>query len=621
MVLLHWPQPSIYRVFLFLTSVALLLPVANASAPPDSIAGQPLLGSSFGIPGLNASFDYIIVGGGNAGLTLANRLSESGKHTVAVIEAGSFYEISNGNLSQIPRFVWNGAGLGFDDANPLVDWMFQTEPEKGIGGQRIHYTRGRTLGGSTARNHMVYHRATRGAYKKWADAVGDKGYEWDNFRPYFDKSTTFHPADTSKRPSNSTPPDDPAGLTAKSGPVSIAYSNYVPPVTSWLLKAVEAVGMKPIPGFIDGVLIGSSWNLRAIDAKTQVRESSETAYLRSALKRPNLIVYHSTMVTKLLFDGNEAVGVACNTLGKEFRLMAGKEVIVSAGAFQSPHLLLVSGIGPKETLEKYGIQVLVDAPGVGKGMEDHPIVSVTRKVNVESSTVLDSPAKNEAGIKSFLKNGTGPLSSTGGEVVSWEKVPPRLISNKTQAALSGLPNDWPDLEYLAQSSYPGPKPPDNSDYAGLGVILVSTFSRGSVTISSPSVLDPPVIDVGFLTHPMDQELAIAGIRRIREIFAHPSLEPVLIGPETVPGNGTVTDAQILKYIQGSARTVSHVSCTCKMGKESDETAVVNSKGRVFGVQKLRVVDVSAMPFLPPGHPMATVYALAEKIAENILRDT
>lgn len=361
---------SLITMLLPFLTLTLILPHFTLSfSPPGSITGQALLGSSFGIPGINSTFDYLIVGGGTAGLVLANRLSAPGAHTVAVIEAGSFYEISNSNLSQIPRFVWNGAGLGFDDVNPLVDWMIKTEPEEGIGGQKIHYPRGRTLGGSSARNHMIYQRGTKGTYKKWADDVGDTSYEWEKWSPYFDKSTTFTSADMTKRLANSTPPDDPAGTRAKDGPVSIAYTNYVTPFATWALKAVEALGMKPISGFIDGELIGSSWNLRAVDATSQVRESAETAYLRPVLKRPNLIVYHSTTAVKVLFEDKEAVGVLCNTLGKEFRLTARKEVIVSAGAFHSPQLLMVSGIGPKETLDKYQIPVLVDAPGVGLGME------------------------------------------------------------------------------------------------------------------------------------------------------------------------------------------------------------------------------------------------------------
>lgn len=361
--------PSVRVAFLAALLNLAALPVLSSNTPPDSITGQPLLGSSFGIPGINATYDFVIIGAGAAGSVFANRLSESGKYTVAVIEAGSFYEIGNSNQSQIPRWVWNGATTGFADVNPLVDWQFKTQPEPGIGGQQVHYTRGRALGGSTARNHMVYQRATKGTYKKWADDVGDVGFEWDNFKKYFDKSTTFHEADMTKRLANSTPDYDPAGARATSGPVSIAYSNYVLPLTTWLIKAVNALGMKPIPGFIDGELIGTSWNMRTTNAKTMVRDSAETAYLRPAMLRSNLFIYQWTMATKILFNGTEAVGVECNILGKTFKLMANKEVLLTAGAFHSPQMLMVSGIGPKETLQKLGIPVLVDAPGVGQNMQ------------------------------------------------------------------------------------------------------------------------------------------------------------------------------------------------------------------------------------------------------------
>ncbi|KAH7117032.1 glucose-methanol-choline oxidoreductase [Dendryphion nanum] len=602
--------PALLTLTLLFTSVS--------CTPADSITGQSLLGSSFGIPGLNSTFDYVIIGGGTAGLALANRLTISGTNTVAVIEAGSFYELGNGNQSQIPRNVWNGAGKTLTDANPLVDWMFETEPEMGIGGVRMHYTRGRCLGGSSARNHMVYHRATVGAYKKWADEVGDASYEWENWKRYFDRSTTFHKADGAKRFANSTPEYDPAGERARDGPVAISYPNWATPITSWILRATVSLGMDAVPGWIDGVLIGSSWGLRSMDPRTQVRESSETAYLRPALKRTNLIVYHSTMATKVLFNGTEAFGVTASTLGRSFQLLARKEVILSAGAFQSPQLLMLSGIGPRETLDKFKIPVLVDAPGVGQGMEDHPGVNLAHKVKVPSSTVLDTPKKYQEAIREYLQNGAGPLTSTGGEVVAWDKVPRRLISNSSAAVLDKLPEDWPDLEFLSTTAFPGPKPPDNGDYAGLTVVLVSTVSRGNVTISSNSIFDPPVINVNFLTHKIDQELAIAAIRRGREILAHASLEPVIDGPEVVPGIGITTDEQLLKYIQASGLTISHVSCTNKMGKEGDKSAVVDAKGKVFGVQRLRVIDVSAIPFLPPGHPMATVYALAEKLADDIL---
>jgi choline dehydrogenase len=190
------------------------------------------------------------------------------------------------------------------------------------------------------------------------------------------------------------------------------------------------------------------------------------------------------------------------------------------------------------------------------------------------------------------------------------------VSNQTVAALNTIPEDWPDFEFFTSSSFPGP-PPDNGEYGGLIVILVTTFSRGTVTISSPSMLDAPVIRINHLTDERDQELAIAAIKRSREILAHPSLSLVVVGPEILPGNIT-TDAKLLKYVRSSAVTISHASCTCKMGRDTNRMAVVDTMGKVFGVERLRVVDASVMPFLPPGHPMSTIYALAERMSEKIL---
>lgn len=247
--------------------------------------------------------------------------------------------------------------------------MFTTEPEVGFNNQSIHYARGRALGGSSARNHIGYQRGTKGSYDKWAKDVGDDSFAWDNFRKFFDKSITFHKVDTSKRRANSTPENDPAGQTATTGEVNVSYTNYAGPFTSWALKAVRSLGMKAISGYIGGELIGSSWDMRAVDPKTMVRDSAETAFLRPALKRPNLVVYPNTIATKVVFDGNKAVGVQTDTLGKVTMLSAKKEVILSAGVFQSPQLLMVSGIGPRATLNKYGIPVIADLPGVGQNLQ------------------------------------------------------------------------------------------------------------------------------------------------------------------------------------------------------------------------------------------------------------
>jgi choline dehydrogenase len=601
----------LYRSFF---SCVCLYASANA-VPTNPSSAKDILGSSFGTP-VDSTYDYVIVGGGNAGLVLANRLS-SGHHTVAVIEAGSFYEIDNGNVSQIPRYVWNDA---IAPPNSLIDWEFETEPEDGIGGAKIFYPRGKTLGGSSARNHMIYHRPTKGSLEKWAKDVGDEAYRWESFQKYYDKSVTFHPADATKRLENSTPAYDPAGDRTHSGPLSISYANYVLPFTSWALKAAEAMGLKQLPGYLDGDLIGSSWCMQTTDPKTMIRDSSETAFLQPALNRTNLVVHTSTMALKVLFEETRAVGVACSTAGKSFTLIARKEVILSAGALQSPQLLMVSGIGPRETLDKFNIPVLIDAPGVGQGLEDHPVVSIISRVLVQSSTVLNTSAKNAAATNYFLGDGSGPLSSTGIDVFAWEKLPRNLLPNTTQAALNATPPDWPDVEYMTQDRVSGHLP-DNDDYVSIIAVLANTFSRGTVSLRSTSMLDKPVIRTNFFTDPRDTDIAIASLRRAREMFAHTSLSPVVVpGGEVVPGSSVQTDAELLQYIRGTGRTISHASCTCKMGKKSDIMAVVDSDGKVFGTSGLRVVDASAMPFLPPGHPMATVYALAERIAEKILEE-
>lgn len=576
-----------------------------------------LSASSFGTP-FNATYDYLIVGGGTAGLVLANRLSASGQHSIAIIEAGSFYQISNGNVSQIPRYVWSGANTDFSDVNPLVDWEFETEPEAGVGGAKMHYPRGKTLGGSSARNHMIYQRPTRGSLEKWAGEVGDEAFRWENMQKYFDRGTKFNEADAMKRMENSTPPLDPAGQRASSGNVNLSYANYVLPFTSWAIKAAEALGLRQLAGYIDGDLIGTGWHVQTTDPRTMVRDSSETAFLEPALRRENLVVHHSTMALKILFEGNEAVGVVCSTQGKKFTLTARKEVILSAGALQSPQLLMVSGIGPRATLVRFDIPVLVDAPGVGQGLEDHPAIGITTKVRVQSSTVLGSPAKNVAATIAFLENGTGPLTSTGIDVFAWEKLPARLLSNTTLSSLNSTPPDWPDIEYMSNDLYPG-LPSDSDDYVSITAIMVNAFSRGTVSIRSASMLDHPVININFLSDPRDQDIAVATLRRIREVFAQPVLESVVVADgEVIPGPTVQSDVELFQYIKMYARTISHASVTCKMGKSDDKTAVVDSEGRVFGTKRLRVVDASAMPFLPPGHPMSTIYALAEMVSERIL---
>ena len=584
-------------------------------------AGRPRrpLGSSFGIPG-NATFDYVVVGGGTAGLTVAARLAQDGTRSVAVIEAGSFYEIGNGNLSEIPLFGPAGAGKSPTDVPPIVDWGFFTTPQTGYNNQVAHYARGKCLGGSSARNFLTYQRSNAQAYQQWANNVGDQSYTFTNMLPYFQKSLTFTPPDSANRPANATPQYDTTSIGNSRGPISVTFARYAMAFSSWAQKAYQQLGIKPINGLTSGSILGSSYQLLTIDATSMLRESSETGFLRKiGLQQPNLIIYQSTLAKKILFDSTKrATGVVIQ-IGQSqvpFTLTARKEVILSAGAFQSPQLLMVSGVGPAATLQKHGIPVVSNLAGVGQNMQDHILGGPSYRVNVVTTSQLGNPAFAAAAATQFDTSASGILTDAGADLLAWEKLPQTLRSNMSKSALADLatlPADWPEIEFFATSAYYGfqenyllDSPTDGANYATVAVALQAPFSRGTVDISSADAADAPIINPNWLTHPTDQAVAVAGYKRVRQVFQTQAMQSITVGPEFFPGANVSTDAQILDMIRQSFSTVFHASCTCKMGNSSDSTAVVDAQARVFGVQGLRVVDASSFALLPPGHPIATI---------------
>ena len=388
-----------------------LLQNTSASASKQSlhqIAASPSL------PTENTTFDYVIVGGGLAGLTLAARLSEKASVSVAVIEAGGFYEQLDGNVSQIPAddVMWTSKSTS--DVNPLVDWGFNTTPQAGAFEQIVHYARGKALGGSTARNYMAYTRGTVDSYQKWADDVGDQSYTYDNIQQYFKKSLNFTPPDIAKRGANATPQYDLSTL-AQGGPLDITYSNYAQAIATWFQKGMQAIGILPQNGFTSGHLNGSSWVLATINHTTGFRESSETGFLTPALGRPNLKVYNGTLAKKILFRGNQATGVQVESEAKIFTISAGREVIVSCGTFQSPQLLMVSGVGPAATLQRHGIPVIADRPGVGQNMWDHVLFGPSYRVNVQTASALAFGNNLELANEEFTEQQDGLLASPGGD--------------------------------------------------------------------------------------------------------------------------------------------------------------------------------------------------------------
>ncbi|KAJ4415486.1 hypothetical protein N0V82_007288 [Gnomoniopsis sp. IMI 355080] len=608
-----------------------LLHALSVSASPfaqdSSITG--LLGSAFGIPGQSYEFDYVVVGGGNAGLTMAARLAENKSLSVGVIEAGGFYELTNGNLSEIPSFDNWFTGKDTDDWQPGIDWGFVTEPQQALLNVRAHYPRGRTLGGCSSRNYMTYHLSTRGAYDQMAKDINSSDYTFDNFFPYFTKSQNFTPpvGGTFDRFANSTPEYDTSRL-GTGGPLSVLYPKFAQAFGSWAEKGFEAIGLKSQVGFENGTLAGAyAYPLATIRNDDNTRESSETAFLRPHLgtQSSNMITFINTLAKRIVFDDQKrATGVVVDTQGLQYTIRARQEVIVSAGAFQSPQLLMVSGIGPQDVLEQHGIEVIQNSPGVGQNMKDHVLFGTSYRVNLVTGSAFGNPDRL-AEFEQQYAEGNGPMTNPGIDILGWERLPRNNLTNSTISTLaSTFSSDWPEVEYLPNGGFFGNssnfqtlQPTDDYQYASVIAGLVATLSTGNVTIQSNDTADAPIINPNWLSHPADKEMAIAAFKRTRQIWEAPAMKAVLVGDEYFPGKNVTTDAQIWSHIQTTFSTIFHAACTCKMGADDDEMAVLDAQAKVRGVEGLRVVDASSLPILPPGHPMSTIYALAEKIVDDI----
>ncbi|ETN42960.1 uncharacterized protein HMPREF1541_02118 [Cyphellophora europaea CBS 101466] len=614
------------------------------------------LGALAGTLGVEQEFDYVVVGGGTAGNAVGVRLAEAG-YTVAIVEAGLFYELGKPILGTTPAGDIIGIGSSALDQIPTVDWGFLTEPQDGLGGRRIHYAQGKTLGGSSALNFMIHHRGSRGSYQMWADMVGDQSYTYDGLEPYFKRSVTLTPPDDTKRRENASTMFETDAFSTPGGPVQVGYTNWVSVWATWLEKGMQAIGMERTTSFSSGNLLGYHYSQSTIRGSDQTRSSS-TSYINAANDNEDtsekLKVFTSTQARKVLFstpsstpnstnststsasNKPRATGVEVSGLAglSKYTLTAKHEVILSAGAFQSPHLLMHSGLGPATHLVEHGIPVVKDLPGVGQNMWDHVMFGPTYSVKFDTlDRVLHDPIALTDALTSYITTKTGPLTSNVVEFLGWEKLSTldsyrANFSASTLDALASFPADWPEVEHISGNGYIGTftfpvlqQPLDGKQYATILGGMVAPLSRGTVTLKSANPLQKPAVDPRWLTHPADQEVAVAWYRRMREVWRTPALQSIIEDPsdEAFPGLENETDEEILEVVRRSAMTVWHASGTCTMGREADEMAVVDTEARVFGVQGLRVVDSSIMPVLPPGHPQSTIYALAEKAADMIIK--
>ncbi|KAL4902786.1 hypothetical protein BDW74DRAFT_169358 [Aspergillus multicolor] len=592
------------------------------------ITGIPTLASYFlvGTAILNSAvqakqetFDYVVVGGGTAGVTLAVRLAEA-SHSVALIEAGTYYEDS-WSLAAIP-----GADVipvGSDpDAKFGADWGFVTTPQEGADGREIHFARGKCLGGSP----------TRESLDLWAETVNDSSYSFENSLPFYKRTVNFTAPDTTSRTENASVQYNADSFEPAGGPLKVSYSGFVQAFSTWMARGMKAIGLSETD-FNSGELAGYQYCASTIKSDDKTRSSSQAAFIPKGKKLPkNLTIRTQHLAKRILFDEQKnAVGVeVADGFGFRKNITASKEVIVSAGAFQSPQLLMVSGVGPAEQLTEHDIEVVSDLQGVGQNMWDHPFFALTYRVSVETFTRLANDLLYLATtFLDYTTKHTGPLTNPVADFIAFEKIPDahrEEFSAETERGLAEFPTDWPEVEYMSGAGYVGSfsglmntQPKDGYQYGSILGILITPTSRGNITLASADTSDPPPINPNWLTTQSDQEAALAIFKRIRQIFASKAMEPVVIGDEYYPGNGTQSDEEILQFIKQNVMTLWHPSATCKMGTSQDPGAVVDSKARVFGVNGLRVVDASAFPFLPPGHPQSTVYMLAEKIADDIIR--
>ncbi|KAK1142964.1 hypothetical protein N8T08_007205 [Aspergillus melleus] len=584
-----------------------------------------LLGNAFGVSGVEAEYDYIVVGAGTAGGAVAARLALAG-YSVGLVEAGSFYDLDNGNKTTVPGY--DQTTHPNDPLDSLIDYDFVTEPEPGLNGRQLHYSAGRTFGGGSAVNLMGYQRFTVGTFDRWAEKIGDDSWKWDGVFPFYKKSANFTPPNYDKiDPRFNISYDAAAFEVDTDAPLQISYGNNYQDYGPGVAEGFENMGLDHIPGLNSGYLIGYGTMSATVDPKAATRDTSATSFIKKAIDEgTKLKIYQTTTAKRILFDENKkATGVEVEAVGPRpftYKLNATKEVIVSAGAFRSPQLLLVSGIGPEKILKEHNISTVTISEGVGQNTEDQVWLGFSWGVSVNTKTqiILGNPDYVVPAVEEYLTNQSGPLSGIGaGEFTGWEKVPKanrRNLSNATLEWLDSFPSDWPDIEFqdIGFAAVPDNITADGN-YMTLGAALLTPKSRGNVTIKSADMNDYPVITMNYLLDPVDQEVAVEAFKRNREWGRGSGI----LVDEFIPPASIKTDEEILEWIKQEATFIYHVSSSCAMGRDDNPAAVLDTEARVRGVSGLRVVDASSMPTLGPGHPMATIYMLAERIANAIIK--